>query len=126
MKKTLFLSFFIVFSFNSFGQAWNLIWEENFSGNSLDQSVWTHELGTGSQYGLWGWGNGELQFYQSGNAEVSNGTLKIIAKQEPGRVPLARCNIDGLGRTINDLIMIDELVNFEKFTNESFIRTLLF
>ena len=84
MKKTLFLPFFIVFSFNSFGQAWNLIWEENFSGNSLDQSVWTHELGTGSQYGLWGWGNGELQFYQSGNAEVSNGTLKIIAKQEPG------------------------------------------
>ena len=84
MKKTLFLSFFIVFSSNLFGQAWNLIWEENFSGNSLDQSVWTHELGTGSQYGLWGWGNGELQFYQSGNAEVSNGTLKIIAKQEPG------------------------------------------
>ena len=59
MKKILFLSFFIVFSFNSFGQAWNLIWEENFSGNSLDQSVWTHELGTGSQYGLWGWGKGE-------------------------------------------------------------------
>ena len=28
--------------------------------------------------------NGELQFYQSGNAEVSNGTLKIIAKEEPG------------------------------------------
>ena len=84
MKKILFLSFFILFSSSSFGQAWNLIWEENFSGNSLDQSVWTHELGTGSQYGLWGWGNGELQFYQSGNAEVSNGTLKIIAKEEPG------------------------------------------
>ena len=45
-----------------FGQAWNLVWEENFSGTSLDQSVWTHELGTGSQNGLWGWGNGELQF----------------------------------------------------------------
>ena len=66
-----------------FGQAWNLVWEENFSGTTLDQSVWTHELGTGSQNGLWGWGNGELQFYQSGNAEVSGGTLKIIAKEEP-------------------------------------------
>ena len=65
------------------GQAWNLVWEENFSGTTLDQSVWTHELGTGSQNGLWGWGNGELQFYQSGNAEVSGGTLKIIAKEEP-------------------------------------------
>ena len=62
---------------------WSLVWEENFSGNSLDQSVWTHEIGTGSQYGLWGWGNGELQFYQAGNTVVSGGTLKIIAKEEP-------------------------------------------
>ena len=82
MKK---LAFFLLASsiaIATFGQAWTLIWEENFSGNSLDQSVWTHELGTGSQYGLWGWGNGELQFYQAGNSEVSGGTLKIIAKED--------------------------------------------
>ncbi len=83
MKKLFLLLSCFYLHLSVFGQAWSLIWEENFSGNSLDQSVWTHELGTGSQNGLWGWGNGELQFYQSGNAEVSNGTLKIIAKEEP-------------------------------------------
>ena len=77
MKKLFLLLSCFYLHLSVFGQAWSLIWEENFSGNSLDQSVWTHELGTGSQNGLWGWGNGELQFYQSGNAEVNNGTLKI-------------------------------------------------
>ena len=83
MKKLTFFLLGSLIATSTFGQAWTLIWEENFSGNSLDQSVWTHELGTGSQYGLWGWGNGELQFYQAGNSEVSGGTLKIIAKEEP-------------------------------------------
>ena len=83
MKK---LAFFLLASsiaISTFGQAWTLIWEENFSGNSLDQSVWTHELGTGSQYGLWGWGNGELQFYQAGNSEVSGGTCLLYTSPSP-------------------------------------------
>ena len=45
-----------------------------------------HEIGTGSQYGLWGWGNNEQQYYQSANTEVNNGTLKIIAKEEPNGI----------------------------------------
>ena len=49
----------------------------------VDQSKWTHEIGTGSQYNMWGWGNGELQYYQPQNSIVSNGTLKIIVQQEP-------------------------------------------
>ena len=44
------------------------------------------EIGTGSQYGLWGWGNNEQQYYQSSNTEVNNGTLKIIAKEEPNGI----------------------------------------
>ena len=42
-----------------------------------------HEIGTGSQYGLWGWGNNEQQYYQSPNTEVNNGTLKIPQKKRP-------------------------------------------
>ena len=83
MKKLFLILSIILFATFSFWQGWTLVWEENFSGSSLDQSVWTHEIGTGSQNGLWGWGNGELQFYQSNNTEVSGGTLKIIAKEEP-------------------------------------------
>ena len=80
--KFLFLLLSLV-SLNCFSQTWSLVWEENFSGTSLDSTIWTQEIGTGSQYGLWGWGNGEQQFYQASNSELSGGTLKIISKQEP-------------------------------------------
>ena len=80
MKNLLIASVLVCFSSFSYSQGWSLVWVDEFSGTTVDQSRWTHALGTGSQNGLWGWGNGELQFYQAGNAEVSNGTLKSIAK----------------------------------------------
>ena len=86
MKNLLLATLLFGISSASYPQGWSLVWEDDFSGTTLDQSKWTHDLGTGSQYGLWGWGNGELQFYQAGNTEVSNGTLKIVAKEEPGGV----------------------------------------
>nr|MCS5586120.1 glycoside hydrolase family 16 protein [Gammaproteobacteria bacterium] len=78
------LTFFLSFLFInfSFAQDWNLVWEDEFNGSSLDGSKWVQETGTGSQYGLWGWGNGELQYYKSQNTTVSNGSAKIIARQE--------------------------------------------
>ena len=48
---------------------------------SLDQNNWTHQIGDGCP-DLCGWGNNELQFYQSQNATVGDGTLKITARQE--------------------------------------------
>jgi len=55
---------------------WVLVFEDNFNGNSLDLSKWSY-----------GWRilycNNEQQYYTSGdNIEVSNGTLKLIAKEE--------------------------------------------
>lgn len=70
----------------SYAQNWELIWEDNFNGNNLDESKWVHELGTGSQNGLYGWGNNELQYYQPENTTVSNGTLKITAQEEPSGI----------------------------------------
>ncbi len=61
-------------------QFWNLVWADEFSGNSINTNNWTMELGTGSN----GWGNNELQFYtaRTQNAQIINGQLAIIAKAE--------------------------------------------
>lgn len=67
----------------SSAQVGNVIWQENF--NNLDQ--WIIETGNGS----WGWGNGELQFYQADNVSISeipgetgNYGLRIEAREESG------------------------------------------
>ncbi|MDG1850370.1 MAG: glycoside hydrolase family 16 protein [Flavobacteriales bacterium] len=54
-----------------------LIFVDNFEGSSLDNSKWTHDIGTGN----WGWGNGELQYYKAQNTTVSEGIAKITAKK---------------------------------------------
>ena len=55
-----------------------LIWQDEFNGGNLDPKKWVHETGNGD----WGWGNGELQYYQSENTYVSDGSAKIIAREE--------------------------------------------
>ncbi len=75
---------------------YHLVWAEEFnaSGESLpDTGRWWYETGDG------GWGNNELQDYVSGGqyrgeklALVSDGTLKIIAKEIDGKVRPVRMN----------------------------------
>lgn len=57
---------------------WVMDWSEEFDGDQLDTDTWSYEFGSH------GWGNNELQMYTSSpnNLEVSNGTLKISARQE--------------------------------------------
>ena len=88
----LFLIYFSTYSLVA--QSWNLIWNDEFSFNHLDSTKWIHDIGTGSQYGLYGWGNSELQYYQPSNTEVYNGTAKIIAKVEPNGI------VDSWGNTM--------------------------
>lgn len=64
-----------------------LTFKDEFDGDSLDLTKWGYNVGTqdvyGNSYGPAYWGNSELQYYTEGNnAEVSDGTLKIIAKRE--------------------------------------------
>ena len=82
MRNLLFI-LFVFFAISSNAQNWNLIWSDEFNGTNLDNSKWTHDIGTGSLQGLWGWGNGELQFYQPDNTSLSNGKLLIEAREEP-------------------------------------------
>lgn len=58
----------------------DLIFEDNFNGESLNNAFWTIEEGTGSN----GWGNNELQFYtdRPENIVVSDGLLRITAQRE--------------------------------------------
>ena len=76
----------LFFSNPIFSQNWNLIWSDEFTSSTLDTSKWIHDYGTGSQYGLYGWGNSELQYYQPQNTILNNGSVKIIAKQEPNGI----------------------------------------
>ena len=63
---------------------WKLSWSDEFNGpagTAADASKWVYESGNGSG----GWGNSELEYYRTGNANGAldgNGNLVIAAKQE--------------------------------------------
>jgi hypothetical protein len=42
------------------GQNWKLVWADEFDGDTLNTDKWEYMTGTGSEYGLDGWGNNEL------------------------------------------------------------------
>lgn len=63
---------------------YQLVWSDEFDGDQLDTNKWSYQLGTGSQFGLTGWGNNELQYYtdREENVYVEDGMLHIVAKEE--------------------------------------------
>ena len=64
------------------GNALTLVWADEFDARQLDPEVWFFETGDGSQYGIPGWGNNELQYYRPNNARLENGLLVIEARAE--------------------------------------------
>jgi len=58
---------------------WNLVWDDEFNGTTIDTNHWTFETGNHD-----GWGNSEMEFYtgRTENACVSNGVLHIIARRD--------------------------------------------
>ena len=61
---------------------YTLVWSDDFNGTELDENKWDIQLGDGSDYGLWQWGNNEAQYYKAENIEVNGGFLKIKAIAE--------------------------------------------
>ena len=49
-----------------------LLWSEEFNGNSVNTGVWNLQDGNGCQIGLCGYGNAELQYYSPNNASIVN------------------------------------------------------
>lgn len=77
------------------GDGLTLVWSDEFDGTRLDPEVWFFETGDGTEYGIPGWGNGELQYYLPDNASLEDGLLKIEARDEsigPFRYTSARIN----------------------------------
>ncbi len=61
-----------------------LIWQDEFDSTQIDRKKWDFQFGTGTEYGLYAWGNNELQFYtnRSENIYLENGYLVIEARKE--------------------------------------------
>ena len=55
---------------------WELVWSDEFNGNSLDRSKWEFEVNAR------GGGNRELQYYITNNVRVRDGLLAIEARNE--------------------------------------------
>lgn len=64
------------------GDTLTLVWSDEFDGAQLDPETWFFEEGDGSQYGIPGWGNNELQWYLPNSAQLENGNLVITARAE--------------------------------------------
>lgn len=63
---------------------YDLVWSDEFDGESLDESSWTYEIGDGCDKNLCGWGNNELQDYTSDpeNVSLQNGILTIKTEKK--------------------------------------------
>ncbi len=81
-KNVVILFFTICWVVSGYAQCPNVVWEDEFTGSSLDLAKWNYQTGDGCAEGICGWGNNELQSYQEANVSVSNGTLKITARKE--------------------------------------------
>jgi beta-glucanase (GH16 family) len=80
MKKVL-LALLLVVNFGFAQQPKRkLVWEENFNGTKLNESVWNFELGNGCPN--CGWGNNERQIYTKTNHQLINGKLIIMAQKK--------------------------------------------
>lgn len=67
---------FFVAGVSTLAQCPSLVWSDEFSDSAVNEANWSYQVG-GS-----GWGNNEWQYYQPDNATVSDGTLKITAREE--------------------------------------------
>jgi beta-glucanase (GH16 family) len=66
---------------------WQLVWSDEFEGTAGTppaEANWTHEIGSGFDQGITGWGNGELQYYTNSieNAALDTGGKLAITAQK--------------------------------------------
>lgn len=71
----------LMFLITNCNQKSQLVWEETFDGDVLNETNWNYELGDGCPE-LCGWGNNEKQIYTKTNHTVKEGFLHINIKKE--------------------------------------------
>jgi beta-glucanase (GH16 family) len=79
IKKVFFITCTLLFW--SFQNEAQVIFEESFNGDQLEESSWNYDLGDGCP-NLCGWGNNEAQIYTDKNHKVENGILTISANYD--------------------------------------------
>lgn len=60
---------------------YTLVWQDEFTGNNINSSNWSFEIGDGCPNNC-GWGNNELEYYRAENAWVAEDVLTIEARKE--------------------------------------------
>ncbi len=70
------------FNSDNLNTKWELVWSDEFAGDSINLSKWAFQEGTKADGGADDWGNQELQYYTKDNARVEDGHLIISAKRE--------------------------------------------
>ena len=74
---------------------WQIVFEDDFDGASLDAAKWNVDTGDGCP-DLCGWGNNELQVYDANNITVAGGILSIEGREElAGGYTSGRLNTNG-------------------------------
>lgn len=97
MKFQLRLTFYLlllVIVFASCKDERQLVWEENFENNQLNEKYWNFDQGDGCPH-LCGWGNNERQFYTKKNHTLEDGKLKITTRLEDGTYTSTRITTKG-------------------------------
>jgi beta-glucanase (GH16 family) len=78
------------------GKEWRLVWGDEFDGQGLpDSTKWTFDFGN------WGWGNNELQYYtvkKEENARQENGYLIIEARKDDQGLPWSSARLTTRGK----------------------------
>ena len=64
------------------GRSWSNHWYDHFDQASLDTSVWVDQTGNGHDYGVPGWGNGELQYYSTDNRWLDGDSNLVVEVRE--------------------------------------------
>lgn len=77
------------------GAEWSLVWSDEFDGTEVDTTKWTYDFGD------WGWGNNELQYYtdsRTENARVEEGSLIIEARKNDMGSPWTSARLTTRGK----------------------------
>lgn len=89
------------------GQDWQLVWSDEFEGESLDQGKWSYMIGDGSDYGIPGWGNNEGQYYLEQNYPNPFHPTTTLSFSMPEAEHVILDIFDTTGRKMDTLIDAD-------------------
>ncbi len=77
------------------GKNWEIAWADEFDSKEIDTTKWTFDFGN------WGWGNHELQYYTRNrpeNARIENGHLIIEARKNDMGSPWTSARLTTRGK----------------------------